>query len=63
MAVHELVTNAGKYGALSERSGVVAISWRIEHKQGTEDTFRMEWRENGGPEVRMPDGWDLVRPS
>jgi PAS domain S-box-containing protein len=55
MAVHELVTNAGKYGALSGSSGVVEISWRIEHQQETEDTFRMEWRETGGPEARMPE--------
>jgi len=54
MAVHELVTNAGKYGALSGRGGV-EISWRIEHHPETEDAFWMEWRETGGPEVHMPE--------
>ncbi|PIL19055.1 hypothetical protein P775_16565 [Puniceibacterium antarcticum] len=53
MALHELTTNAGKYGALSNTSGQVQISWRRER---TEDrhSYVMEWRETGGPSVKAP---------
>ena len=49
LAVHELATNAVKYGALSNDAGQVAISW------GNDDAaFRFEWRESGGPAVKKP---------
>ena len=50
LAVHELATNATKYGALSTDEGRVSISWDI---NGDED-FRFEWREQGGPAVSLP---------
>ena len=50
MAIHELVTNAGKYGALSNGEGTVALSWRREP-----DGLSMNWVEAGGPEVKSPD--------
>lgn len=48
LALHELSTNTAKYGALSNESGSVDISWEI--KQGEEERiFTLVWRENGGP--------------
>jgi two-component system, chemotaxis family, CheB/CheR fusion protein len=53
LAVHELATNAVKYGALSQRSGRVDISWRVDDvADPTELIF--EWRERGGPRVEPP---------
>jgi PAS domain S-box-containing protein len=49
LAVHELATNAGKYGALSTDKGRVNISWTA-----TARTFRMSWTENEGPPVVRP---------
>ncbi|SIO30402.1 PAS domain S-box-containing protein [Vannielia litorea] len=52
MALHELATNATKYGALSNDAGLVEISWGFD-----EDTFRMSWREKGGPAVTQPESF------
>ena len=52
MALHELGTNASKYGALSNDRGKVRISWRKEIK--TEPTFLITWQEIGGPPVHQP---------
>ena len=49
MAVHELCTNAIKYGALSAESGHVDIDWREE-----DGRLRWQWRERGGPPVAQP---------
>ena len=53
MALHELATNATKYGALSAPQGKVAVSWQV-----LPDTpgakFQMTWRERGGPAVEPP---------
>jgi two-component sensor histidine kinase len=49
LALHELATNAGKYGALSTDSGGTDICW------GTaDDTFTMSWTERDGPPVSSP---------
>jgi two-component sensor histidine kinase len=49
LALHELATNAGKYGALSANAGRVDIGW------GTDgDTFTMSWTEREGPPVSAP---------
>jgi PAS domain S-box-containing protein len=53
MALHELATNAGKYGALSAE-GRVDIDWRLECGEDGEDSFVMSWRERGGPQVVPP---------
>ncbi len=50
MALHELATNASKYGALSNNEGRVAIEWSVE-----DDTFSLAWSEHGGPLVGSPD--------
>ena len=49
MALHELSTNAGKYGALSSAKGHVDISWTLE-----EGELRIGWVESGGPPVEKP---------
>jgi PAS domain S-box-containing protein len=49
MAVHELATNATKYGSLSNATGRIDIDWEIEG-----DRLRLVWRETGGPPVTMP---------
>ncbi|UTP38337.1 PAS domain S-box protein [Phenylobacterium sp. LH3H17] len=49
MVLHELATNAAKYGALSAPGGDVAIDWSME-PQG----LRIVWRESGGPPVSPP---------
>jgi PAS domain S-box-containing protein len=64
MALHELVTNAVKYGALSSPSGHVSVNWR--QPVGGEVTgVKIEWRESGGPPVVRPAktgyGTSLIR--
>ena len=54
MALHELTTNAAKYGALSARTGRVQITWEVQEKQGRR-SLHLEWAETGGPPVRVPD--------
>jgi len=53
MALHELTTNAGKYGALRNDTGQVRIIWRVEPQEG-DSRFVIEWREDGGPPVEPP---------
>ena len=50
MAVHELATNAAKYGSLSKEDGQVDISWEVKNER-----FRIVWRERGGPPVAPPE--------
>ena len=52
MALHELATNAGKYGALSNSAGRVRISWHV--TQGEQPTFTLHWLEEDGPRVVAP---------
>ncbi len=47
MAVHELATNAMKYGALSRRGGLLQVSWRLDPAR---QVLSLLWRERGGPE-------------
>jgi PAS domain S-box-containing protein len=49
LALHELFTNSAKYGALSTRSGRLAIGWQAEN-----DLLILTWEESGGPLVRTP---------
>jgi two-component sensor histidine kinase len=53
LAIHELATNAIKYGALSVPSGKVSIAWEA-GRAGTDDAFAFKWTETGGPVVAMP---------
>jgi PAS domain S-box-containing protein len=49
LALHELVTNSAKYGALSTLSGRLSIKWKIES-----DILQMVWEEKDGPLVERP---------
>ena len=53
LAVHELATNAAKYGALSNQSGRVDISWSVGKPNGHHQ-FIFRWQEQGGPQVTQP---------
>jgi PAS domain S-box-containing protein len=53
MAVHELATNAAKYGALSTPSGRVDLSWKVQGKNGGR-SVRLHWAERDGPAVSAP---------
>jgi len=50
MVVHELATNAAKYGALSEGKGRIKLAWEWQ-----QDALRLSWQESGGPLVRPAD--------
>lgn len=54
MALHELTTNAVKYGALSGEDGRVSIHWTLEPSADTSLAFHLTWRESGGPAVTQP---------
>jgi PAS domain S-box-containing protein len=49
LALHELVTNSAKYGALSTLSGHLAIGWEVD-----DGTLALTWQESGGPLVQPP---------
>jgi len=52
LALHELSTNALKYGALSNGSGQVELTW--ERIDGEQPRLHLKWRERGGPPVQTP---------
>ena len=54
MAVHELCTNAIKYGALSNDCGTVDVRWRAEPEAGGLLALEIVWREADGPPVTPP---------
>ncbi len=62
LVLHELCTNAVKYGAWSNAEGRVSIGWR---PQPASSTVRLTWRESGGPRVEPPSrrgfGTSLIR--
>ena len=51
LAVHELATNAAKYGALATEAGTIDVNWTAD-----DGGFNFLWRENGGPPVQPPKG-------
>ncbi|WP_342106124.1 PAS domain S-box protein [Methylobacterium sp. SI9] len=53
LMLHELATNAAKYGALSDPAGSVHLAWRVAHEDGP-PTFHLRWEERGGPLVAPP---------
>jgi two-component sensor histidine kinase len=55
LALHELATNAAKYGALSNQLGRVHISWSVGKPNG-HDQFMFRRQERGGPHVTPPKG-------
>ena len=65
LALHELATNAVKYGALSDENGQVQLSWTLVASDGGTD-LSLHWQEHGGPRVTSPTsrglGAKLLRP-
>jgi PAS domain S-box-containing protein len=55
LALHELATNALKYGALARDGGRVEIDWNLSHDKLGQRHMAFLWREFGGPEVHTPD--------
>ncbi|TMV38242.1 chemotaxis protein CheR, partial [Thioclava sp. BHET1] len=54
MAVHELATNASKYGAFSVPEGRVSLRWlRVDEGEG--ERLELRWSEMGGPEITPPE--------
>lgn len=53
IALHELATNAVKYGAFSNERGTLTIAWAIE-TSASGDRLHLTWRESGGPAVAAP---------
>lgn len=53
MAIHELTTNAAKYGALSTPTGSLTVAWAIDSRAGRR-LLRFDWTERGGPPVGGP---------
>lgn len=54
LALHELATNAVKYGALSVPEGLVQVTWHLcQHAHGP--GFELVWRERGGPKLAQPE--------
>ena len=54
MLIHELGTNAIKYGALSVEGGRVAIAWHVANPAGGATELRLSWSEEGGPAAQPP---------
>ncbi len=53
MAMHELATNAAKYGSLSNEQGRIKIEWRLFEAE-SESRFGLRWEEMDGPPVEAP---------
>jgi two-component sensor histidine kinase len=53
MVLHEMATNAAKYGALSNRTGTVRIDWQVAGAAGMQ-RLHLCWTESGGPRVTLP---------
>jgi two-component sensor histidine kinase len=52
MVLQELATNAVKYGALSNATGTIRMTWRVD---GTDPArLHFQWEESGGPPVQAP---------
>ncbi len=54
LILHELATNAIKYGAWSNDAGAVSLSWRATPADDGATAIELEWRESGGPPVSSP---------
>ena len=54
LAIHELSTNAVRFGALANETGVVDLSWSLLEGEGGEGRLEIVWGESGGPPVTAP---------
>jgi two-component sensor histidine kinase len=55
LALHELVSNARRHGALSGARGRVDLKWSVEASNGGKAHLAVTWRESGGPAVAAPE--------
>lgn len=55
LALHELATNAAKYGALSVAKGRVGLDWQLEPPDDGRRRLTVTWQEQDGPEITPPD--------
>ncbi|MEW4449015.1 PAS domain-containing protein [Qipengyuania sp. JC766] len=65
LTLHELATNASKYGALSNSDGTVDVRWEHVRDKLSRRSLEIEWKERGGPPVTAPDpdkgtGFDIA---
>jgi len=60
LAIHELATNAVKYGALAQPRAHLSVCWRVEPAAGEGSRLHVDWRESG---VVMPEGTGAAFPS
>ena len=51
LTLHELATNASKYGALSAEGGTIAVSWHHEEDRHGRQALIIDWKETGGPAI------------
>jgi two-component sensor histidine kinase len=64
IVLHELATNAAKYGALSRHRGRVSVRWRWCSNGSSRTSVQLEWREIGGPCITTPSpgyGTSVIR--
>jgi len=52
--LHELATNAAKYGALSQQGSRLSVRWTVVDKHSAAAMLRIQWEEAGGPKVVPP---------
>ncbi len=51
LTLHELATNASKYGALSNRDGTITVAWHHEEDRHGRQSLVIDWKETGGPAI------------
>jgi len=56
MIMHELATNAAKYGAFSRDGGTVSVSWELLPDPEGDQLVRLRWQEQGGPAPQVGEG-------
>lgn len=55
LIIHELTTNAAKYGCLSAPNGKLLVDWTVDEQEGRDRILHMTWNETGGPAVKPPE--------
>lgn len=67
LVLHELATNAAKYGALSEPQGRVCVEWKRDEEEDGRAFLDIHWSESGGPPAEQPEelgfGSNIIRAS
>jgi two-component sensor histidine kinase len=54
MALHELATNAAKFGAISAKAGCVSVRWSLTRNGHANSALCIDWQETGGPQLVRP---------